>query len=281
MKTVDAVGSEKQVAAAGGAVTAATQLATLTNLRPFIFSGNITNGTQSAAALSSGFIHSGHIASGALGGMGYWGAEIGSDIFPYSSFGTIGGAAPSDGIGPFEFGSGAIRSGHLNISGQVRTSLISSGATTTNAQYVAPLVSGIGFTVITGEAISGGHAVCVSQSGTLLNAMASISGRMPAIGVVFDNVASGRQATIYTHGAYQVGAITLTGFNFSGQLGKAVYVGRSGHITVASGQFQSGGFVFTADWIQRLGVVINSGGVLINVSPICWSGLAQTNLTFW
>src|SRR5208282_1036996 len=105
------------------------------------------------------------------------------------------------------------------------------------------------------ETISGVVAVALSQSGNLLVAMASVSGRMPAIGVVVDNVASGIQANVYTAGIFSV---TSGLADYSGYLGQTIYVGRSGQIVTTSGSFNSGGFA-SGDILQPLANPIASG----------------------
>lgn len=164
-------------------------------------------------------------------------------------------------IGSFDMASGGITSGHI-ASGQLGTYHHTSGATVTRSQFTGPFVSGTSWNCLTEENISGTRAVAMSQSGRLRVAMAGVSGRMPAIGVVVDNVASGIQANVYTQGVFQ----TTSGMaNYSGHLGQPVFVGRSGHIVQQSGSFQSGGFA-SGDIHQRIGVPCNSGGVVIHMS---------------
>src|ERR1700738_372254 len=125
--------------------------------------------------------------------------------------------------------SGAITSGTLgpntvysgNIaSGQVSNYAFASGTPVDSAEWL------IDDTFATAERISGGGepaAVAFTQSGTLQTAMASVSGRMPAIGVVVANVVSGGTATVYRNGR-----LFSTAFNYSGWANQPVYVGRAG-----------------------------------------------------
>ena len=177
-----------------------------------------------------------------------------------------------------DIGSGAVfgqaASGQLTIaSGSIITYDTGSGLTAARSQLVAPLFSGTSWSLITEEAISGVRAVCVSQSGRLRQAMASVSGRMPAIGVVIDNVASGITANVYSHGVVQA---TSGLVDHSGWLGYALWVGRSGQIVQWSGAFNSGGFNVASggDFLQRAGVAINSGGFLIDLAHT----MSQTQL---
>ena len=130
-----------------------------------------------------------------------------------------------------------------------------------------------GFYGTTVEAVSGVRAVHFTQSGLVRIAMASVSGRMPAIGIVTDNVASGISALIKPHGTYQA---TSGIFNFSGRVGQAVLVGRSGQINQISGWFGSAG-ILSGDFTQRVGVAYNTGAIYFNILPFHTSG----NPTGW
>jgi hypothetical protein len=118
------------------------------------------------------------------------------------------------------------------------------------------------------EAISGHRAVFCNQSGQIQIAMSSVSGRMPAIGVVIDSVVSGGLCNIYQNGFLQFAAGTT---DFSGYVGTRAWVGRSGQITSLSGSWSSGGFG-SGDIGQHLGQIVNSGAVLVNLNPSAWSG---------
>lgn len=168
-----------------------------------------------------------------------------------------------------DIGSGAVLgqagSGNFNIaSGTIITYDCGSGLTAARSQLVVPFYSGTSWNLLTGEVVSGCRAVSVSQSGFLQVAMASISGRMPAIGIVIDNVLSGLQANVYSHGDVQ---LTSGLADYSGYLGKPVWIGRSGQIVTVSGSFNSGGLNLASggDFIQRAGVIINSGRFLIDI----------------
>lgn len=137
---------------------------------------------------------------------------------------------------------------------------------TTDFVVLPPLSHASPLPLTAEEMISGLRAVCVSQSGNLRVAMASVSGRMPAVGIVTDNVLSGdRPNAVYTQGFIQ----PFSGMcDFSGYLGKGIYVGRSGQLVQWNASFNSGGFSLLAgaDFVQRLGVIVNSGGFLLNVA---------------
>lgn len=174
------------------------------------------------------------------------------------------GAAVIEIAAALPFVPGLVTSGNI-ASGNIDTYTFASGATITKSQFVAPIVSGTAWTLITEEIISGARAVCISQSGNLRVAMASVSGRMPAMGIVLDNVLSGIQANVYTQGLAQLSSGMM---DYSGFLGKNVWVGRSGQVVSWSGSFNSGGFNVASggDFTQRLGVIVNSGAFLMNVS---------------
>jgi hypothetical protein len=98
-------------------------------------------------------------------------------------------------------------------------------------------------------------------------AMASVSGRMPAVGVVADNRNSGDVVTVYTQGSLYPPISGLCNFT----AGQPVFVGRSGQITNASGSFSSGGFS-SGDLGQLMGVAGQTWQPLLNVMPWARSG---------
>ena len=122
--------------------------------------------------------------------------------------------------------------------------------------------------MVTEENISGVRAVAVSQSGNLRVAMAAVSGRMPAIGIVIDNRLSGEAANVYTVGQYQFASGMA---NFSGYLGKKIWVGRSGNVAVLSGTWSSGGYL-SGDLGQGVGITFNSGNMIMSMDTVVWSG---------
>lgn len=197
----------------------------------------ITSGSIGSGAIGAGAVQSGNIASGSIFTLHIASGGLGS------------GAIGSGQIGTFQHASGAICS-------------ISQG--------VASIASGLPPTIITEEAISGVRCVNLSQSGNLRIAMAAVSGRMPAIGVVVDNVASGIQANVYTQGNILFTSGLFTGIGF---FGDDVWVGRSGHLVPISGSFGSGGYA-SGDFGQKMGVAmaVGSGAVHLNVNSTIWSG---------
>lgn len=104
------------------------------------------------------------------------------------------------------------------------------------------------------EMISGGRAVAFNQSGALVQAMASVSGRMPAVGVAASNYLSGAAVTLY-----RAGRLFSTLYNFSGWPDMPLYVGASGDV-VASGAPTLSGNVQ-----QIVGVSINASGMMIQI----------------
>lgn len=237
-----------------------------------ITSGYIGNNAVLSGNIGSGQIASGHLASGLLANITVNSGSIGSGLIASGAvngfFGTTRNIN-SGTVGVFDLGSGAviagtvgsgaIQSGNLS-SGLIGDYALASGAGITAARYLEVFKSG--FAGVTEEIISGVRAVCISQSGNIRIAKASISGLMPAIGVVYDNVLSGIQPNVYTQGILQYSSGLG---DYSGNLGRPLYVGRSGHVVTASGSWNSGGFADT-DQIQFIGTVYNSGASLINVS---------------
>lgn len=231
-------------------------------LQPPVAGGAVTSGDLGPASVLSGNIGSGQVGQ-----------------FHLASGSVTSGAIASGAVSNFKMASGAINSGHIGsgavlgqagggafnlASGTVSTYDFASGAVVRASQFVAPFASGTAFSLNTEEAISGIRAVCISQSGQLRIAMASVSGRMPAIGIVVDNVANGIPANVYTQGFFQASSGLV---DHSGVLGKPLWVGRSGQIVQWSGAFNSGGLNVAsgADFIQRIGVAVNSGGFIVNV----------------
>lgn len=257
---------------------------------------HIANASIQSGSIASGIIFALHVASGGLGSGAIGSGQVGFGHLADGSVrsGTIGSGqvstnhltsgatvAASGSIQIFQLGSGAVNSGHVSsgavlgqdgggaftvASGTLGKNDLSSGAIIRAAQYGTPFQSGTSWQLTAEEPISGVRAVLVSQSGRLLMAMASVSGRMPAIGIVVENVASGINANVYTHGAFQFSS-GMT--DFSGWLGKTVWVGRSGQVVQWSGGFNSGGFNVGSggDFFQRLGTITGSGSIVANVQP--------------
>ncbi len=136
-----------------------------------------------------------------------------------------------------------------------------SGGTVSRALQQGPFFSGTVSTIITEESISGVRAVAISPSGAIRIAMASVINRMPAMGIVVDNVASGIQVDVYAGGFTQTPAGVA---DYSGYTGQMVYVGRSGQVVTASGSWNSGSFL-SGDFFQPVGEVMNSGGFVFNL----------------
>lgn len=228
-----------------------------------IASGELTGDSLGSGSIVSGLIASGqigrfHIASGRLAGF-----ELGSGAI-------VSGRVASGQIGFGHLANGSVQSGTL-ASGQISSFHIASGSLINHSQEVVPFYptaqAGI-WNITCEEPISGVRAVCVSQSGNLLIAMAAISGRMPAIGIVEENRISGAACRVYTIGTYQ---FTSGMADYSGFIGKRIWVGQSGQIVTLSGAWGSGGYL-SGDLGQCVGVVWNSGGATFNVWPHMWSG---------
>ena len=130
--------------------------------------------------------------------------------------------------------------------------------------------------LLTAETISGVRAVQVDTSGHLRIAMPSVSGRMPAVGIVADNVASGISVIPQIIGLVQFpnGGSGQT-VDFSGAIGSRIWVGPSGQLITSVGARWTGdgsGGWLSGSSMQPLGIVVNSGGVILNVIPMVYSG---------
>lgn len=224
---------------------------------------------QIGGAFQAVLAGSGDIGSGAIlgqAGGGYFNIASGSiGANDLASGSVVSGRIASGQIGGNHLAQGAIGAGSL-ASGSLAPYDHSSGDVTRAAGFVVPFQSGLNWGIpnlITQETISGVRAVCISQSGNLRIAMASVSGRMPAIGLVVDNILSGIPANVYTQGAFQLSSGVS---DYSGYLGKPVWVGPSGHVVTFSGSWNSGGFNVGSggDFVQRFGTVVNSGAFILN-----------------
>ena len=229
---------------------------------------HIGSGLLAGFELGSGSIVSGRIASGQIGNFHVASGQIqglaGAGV-PNVASGTINGNNLS---------SGAVQSGHMG-SGSVLGTALASGAVSRASLQAGgnPLVSGAStvppvITQITSEVVSGNVAVYSDSSGQIGVAMASISGRWPAVGVAVGNALSGTVVPWV-----QMGSLQLTSgmADYSGYLGRRVWLGRSGQITTISGSWSSGGFA-SGDVGQPLGIIANSGAIHFNVIPVIWSG---------
>lgn len=165
----------------------------------------------------------------------------------------------------------------LISSGGITSGMVTAALNTTSfllgtlgriSQDVSVCNSGFDSMYLAGELISGCRAVYVNASGKVFIAMASVSGRMPAVGVVRENVAQGSVPFVINVGHVQGTSGML---DFSGYFQQRVYVGRSGQIVAVSGSWTSGGFA-SGDIGQALGVATNSGGFACHVYPDYRSG---------
>ena len=214
--------------------------------------------------------------------FGYLG-QIATELSGSITSGDIGAGAVASGqiasgsIGNVHIASGTVRSGHVGnaavtsgsfASGAVDTYHFASGAIVMHAQEVVPFISGGIWTILTEETISGFRAVNISQSGTARIAMASVSGRMPAVGIAPEDTLSGLPVNLHVISFTQAGSGLV---NFAASLGRRVYVGRSGHIVSVSGGFGSGGWL-SGDFGQVMGTAVNSGALLVHVGDRAVSG---------
>ncbi len=169
-----------------------------------IASGTISRFDLANTSVRVNNIGSGQVQSGRIGLQGIVSGNVGS--------GSIAGQA---GGGVFGIASGTIGSMDL-----------ASGTIATLARWGVVDVSGI----TTEEVISGVRAVTMSLSGRMRIAMTNVSGRMPAVGVMFGNAVSGDVvsglACYWGGGPFQLSS----GLSYFPILGSQVYVGRSGQV---------------------------------------------------
>lgn len=103
------------------------------------------------------------------------------------------------------------------------------------------------------ENLSGGQAVHVNASGYIGMAQTNVSARMPAVGIMEDPVAADALGTVFIGGTVSAGA-----YNFSGYLGRAVFVSTSGLIRLAA----------TSGQVQMMGVVENQSSISVSVGAL-------------
>lgn len=190
-------------------------------------------------------------------------------------------------LAPEAIGSGYIKSGaitaraytngelHCIASGALAGLDLASGATTRTSLQAGGNPIASSFLVfrpvisnITEEIVSGPVAVHLTQSGTLRIAMASVSGRSPAVGFSLVNGLSGVVLQWSQVGPYQFSSGMA---DYSGFVGGRLWLGRSGQIVSMSGSWGSGGHA-SGDVGQPLGIAANSGGAFLNVFPFMTSG---------
>lgn len=217
-----------------------------------ITSGNVASGQIGRYHLASGSVGSGLIVSGAIasGNVGFGSPDTTTFLRGDLQWTTpAGGSLTSGAVGQDKVASGLmIDDVAVLISGY------------------NPLTSGM-----TEEAISGVRAVTISQSGNIRIAMASVSGRMPAVGVVIDNVASGIQCNVHQFCLFNPtsGLVEISGYG-----SQLLYVGRSGQIVTSSGSFNSGGLL-SGDVSQPVGYAVQDVSGPGNPKPIM-IGIAAT-----
>lgn len=197
-----------------------------------VSSGNIASGTIGSVHLADEAVQSGDIAVAAVSSGNIASGTIGSVHLADN-------AVLSGDIGP-----NAVHSGNI-ASGVIGEHHLRSGFSVTQAQIL------IDNTWITAEPISGGRCVAFNTSGQLIQAKADDDTRLPSVGVIDANYASGVAAS-FIH----KGRMTSPFFDFSGHIGGRLFVGVSGELTytppqiagqrvqkIAMASTQSGAFV--------------------------------------
>ena len=164
----------------------------------------------------------------------------------------VSGRIASGQIGLNHLAAGAVQSGNIG-SGQVGPAHLASG------QYRF-------FLLPTVEAVSGLKAVCIASGNFIALAMAGSGLRLPTVGVIMSNYASGALAQVITAGVLPV----TSGMDqyYSGQDGRLVYAGSGGGVQAI------GGMVSGQAW-QRLGTGY-SGSMLVEISTTLTSGANAT-----
>lgn len=230
--------------------------------------------------MASGAVRSGHL--GVTGTPN--GTRFLRDDFSWQSPSIASGS-----VGPFQLASGTVNSGHIADnavvsgsigSGQIGTNHISSGSFITFARADAD------DTITAAETISGVRCVQITGSGFARIAMASVSGRMPAVGVAFTNTLSGSPVTVVYAGKMLGPSSEIgSGLCISGRNQSRLWVGVSGQVVTISGGGPTIGIGATNSgaWGQMVGQVAGSGAVWISMGETLFSGASviTTNPAFW
>lgn len=253
-------------------------------------SGDVASGDIASGAVQGFFGTTRNIASGTVGVF-----DLGSGAVVANTVGSgaiVSGNIASGQIGPNHLGSGAVTSGAI-ASGQVSQFALSSGAVNSGhtasgavITYARDVISDF-FTCT--EVVSGVRCVTFDPvgSGQIRLAMAAVSGRMPAIGVVFENQFSGDICKVVSLGHVIPPTTAMgSGVCISGRIGKSLWVGASGQLVVLSGGGPTIGVGPTNSgaYGQRMGMSAMSGTVLVQLNPnMQFSGSANvtTNLQQW
>jgi hypothetical protein len=207
------------------------------------------SGSVVSGAVAAGTIFSGHIASGQIGSVHLGDNAVASGDIAANA--VASGQIASGSVGSVHLADGAVLSGDIG-SGQVGSVHLASGTAVDAAKFLTD------DTLVASETISGVRAVHVDTSGRARIAMAAVSGRMPAVGVALSNFASGDVVTIFHRGRIQA-----TALNFSGAIGRDVFVGRSGTLVTATYDVASGYPSLSGDQQQKIGVAKNQSGAFI------------------
>lgn len=239
-----------------------------------IQSGHLADGTVVSGSIASGQIGPNHLGSGAVLSGAIASGQVGQNH--HSSGSVTSGAVASGQIGHFHISSGAITSGSIGMAGVpdgtkvfrddftwvTNAATVTSGTITTDklASGLETIASGVMIQCMTTELISGCKAVnsfFASTSGYMNVRIAYPSaglGRLPACGIVIDNVASGTLANVYIKGnIFPSGQLTNTA-------GTPVYIGLSGQLAQNPNNTISGN--------QVLGYQTSHSGMFVECSPV-------------
>jgi len=249
--------------------------------------GSVADGAITSAKIASGQVGDGHIYPGSI-----LSAKIAANIIatPHilnqgilsASLGAAIIAAPhiaNQGLLSANFGAGAIGGTHVANQGLVSANLavgvighslvtdygIVSGKVASGAITENELASGLSIdiaemaqeptfraqTLISGSTPMG---IQFSVSGYFSYAQARDISSMPAIGVTTANILSGQVGT-FRYG----GRLTNTGWDFSGYVGRLLYMGLSSEVTLTAPSV-------SGDCIQRVGKVVDSDTMFLNPS---------------
>ena len=137
------------------------------------------------------------------------------------------------------------------------------GAREVNADNVA-LGAQRQIEITSADTLAALDAVYIGTAGTVLRARANASSTMPAIGVATLATVSGAVATIATEGL-------VYGFNFSGYVGREIYVSPD----TAGAVTPLGGTIVSGQLVQVVGKAYNVSGLLLQIGPALQRGGAQ------
>ena len=106
----------------------------------------------------------------------------------------------------------------------------------------------------TAAPLTDGIAVSIDVNGRIVDADQATSSKMPAVAILAQNGVSGQQVTCVTEGLHRA-----AGMNFSGFVGRALYVEASGVLGYTEA---------TSGQIQQVATICDASGILVSIGSL-------------